>query len=445
MAAIAGTWIQAKSAAARCAKGAIMRIRTTLKSFLMLAGPHPRSRYARRATAFGLAARLRRAAWNPLAISLLVFGVSATAVVSGFSRTSTEPTPAEQKIAAARARIERMPSKADGHNELAMALSRRARETADPAFYTQAAAAIAESRRVAPGNLDADKIEVWLLLGQHEFSRALDKARAINKRVPDDLMTYGMIVDACVELGRYAEAEEAAQWMLNMRPGTVPGLTRAAYLRELFGDIEGSLELMRMALDQVQPRELEERAWILTQMSHLELVAGRVDRAQSAADHALQLFPGYHYALGALAKVYERKGDHAREAALLAERYRTAPHPENLFAWAQALAHAGQTTEAQARFAQFEPMARAEMTRADNANRELALYYIDHANRIPEAVSLMASEIARRRDVTTLDTYAWALHKAGRRDEAKRYSAEALAVGTLEPTIREHAQTVAGR
>jgi tetratricopeptide (TPR) repeat protein len=199
-----------------------------------------------------------------------------------------------------------------------------------------------------------------------------------------------------------------------------------------------------MALDQVQPRELEERAWILTQMSHLELVAGRVDRAQAAADHALQLFPGYHYALGALAKVYDRKGDHAREAALLAERYRTAPHPENLFAWAEALVRAGQTADAQTKFAQFEQMARAEMTRADNANRELALYYIDHAARIPEAVSLMESELARRRDVTTLDTYAWALYKAGRLDAATRYSAEAIAVGTVEPSIRKHAEVVAG-
>ena len=31
--------------------------------------------------------------------------------------------------------------------------------------------------------------------------------------------------------------------MLDMRPGNVPGLTRAAYLRELFGDHERAVEL----------------------------------------------------------------------------------------------------------------------------------------------------------------------------------------------------------
>jgi tetratricopeptide (TPR) repeat protein len=382
------------------------------------------------------------------ALAIASVSTMAVALRGGRSgRSPASPTPAEQKIAAARARIDKSPSRPEGHNELAMGLARRARETADPAFYTQAAAALAESRRVAPGNFEADKIEAWLLLGQHEFGRALEIARAVNRRVPDDLMTYAMLVDAYVELGRYQDAEEAAQWMLNMKPGAVPGLTRAAYLRELFGDVEGSLELMRMALDQVLPREAEERAWILTHMSHLELVAGRVDTAEKFADAALRLFPDYHYALGALAKVHERKGDHARAAALCAELYRVAPHPEHLFVWAQALARNGQTADARTKFQQFEKAARAEMDGADNANRELALYYTDHAVplRPAEAVKVMEREVARRRDVATLDTYAWALFKAGRRDDAARHIKEALAVGTIEPTIRTHAKAILGK
>ena len=352
------------------------------------------------------------------------------------------PTPAELGVKAARARIAKQPSRPDGHNDLAMSLARRARETADPSFYKEASAALAESRRIAPGNFEADKIEVWLLLGQHEFGAALDKARALNRKMPDDLMVYGMLVDAAVELGRYAEAEAAAQWMLDLRPGNIPGLTRAAYLRELFGDIEGSLELMRMAIDQVHSRETEERAWILTHISHLELVAGRLDRAQQAAEGALRLFPRYHYALGALAGVYGRKGDHAREAAILEARYQSAPHPENLFEWAAALARAGDARGARARFRQFETEARAEMEQADNANRELVRYYPDHAGRPADALRLAEREIARRRDVATLDLYAWALFKNGRREEARRHITEALAVGTVEPAIRQHAEVI---
>jgi tetratricopeptide (TPR) repeat protein len=376
------------------------------------------------------------------ATTLIALGLAG--LVSGAGSTGS-PTPAEQKIAAARVRIEKSPTRFEAHNELAMALARRARETADPDYYKQAAAALAESRRLSPGNLEADKVETWLLLGQHEFARALEKARAINKRNPDDLMVYGMLVDANVELGKYADAEVAAQWMLDLRPGTVPGLTRAAYLREIFGDVEGALELMTLAVGQVQPRELEERAWIVTQMSHLHLVAGRVERAQALAEDALRLFPDYHYALAALARAHERRGDHARAAALLADRYRLAPHPENLFAWAEALDRSGRHADAEAKFKEFETRARAEMNGPDNANRELALYYADYARRPDEAVRVMEREVNSRRDIYTLDTLAWALFKAGRREEARKMAGEVLRVGTTDPTIRQHADAIAGK
>jgi tetratricopeptide (TPR) repeat protein len=377
--------------------------------------------------------------------TLVAFAVAGLIAAGAATSTNTETlTPAQQKIELARKRIAGSPSRFEAHNDLAMALAKRARETADPDFYEQAATALAESRRLSPGNLEADKIEAWVLLGQHEFGRALEKAKAVNRRVPDDLMTYGMLVDAYVELGRYAEAEEAAQWMLNLRPGTVPGLTRAAYLRELFGDVEGALQVMGMAIEQIHARETEERAWILTQMSHLHLLEGRVERAQALAEDALRLFPNYHYALGALAKVYERRSDHVREAAFQADRYRVAPHPENMFEWAAALHRAGRRQEAQQRFVEFERAARAEMEGPDNSNRELAVYYTDYANRPAEAVRIMQKELTRRRDIGTRDTYAWALWKVGRRAEARKLIAEVLAVGTTDPTVRRHAAVIQG-
>ena len=67
-------------------------------------------------------------------------------------------------------------------------------------------------------------------------------------------MVYGMLTDANIELGKYAEAEKSAQWMLDLRPGNIPALTRAAYLRELFGDIEGALELMQQAFGRCRTR-----------------------------------------------------------------------------------------------------------------------------------------------------------------------------------------------
>ena len=123
-------------------------------------------------------------------------------------------------------------------------------------------------------------MRAWSLLGQHRFAEALTLATALNTKVPDDLMVYGMLTDANIELGKYDDAEKSAQWMLDLRPGNIPALTRAAYLRELFGDIDGAIELMQSAFNRMPYQETEDRAWVLTQIGHLELVRGQPAAAE---------------------------------------------------------------------------------------------------------------------------------------------------------------------
>ena len=109
--------------------------------------------------------------------------------------------------------------------------------------------------------------------------------------MPDDVMVYGYLADANTELGNYDAAVKAIQWMLNIKPGNIAGLTRAAYQRELHGDISGAMELMQMAYDATPYQEFEDRAWILTQMSHLSLVGGDLPKAESFATERARPVP----------------------------------------------------------------------------------------------------------------------------------------------------------
>jgi tetratricopeptide (TPR) repeat protein len=354
-------------------------------------------------------------------------------------------SPAEQKITQARRAIETNPNDYQAHNALAWALARRARETSDPVYYHQADAAIREALRLMPGNLESEKMGIWVLLGQHEFAKALDRARALNKKVPDDVLVYGFMTDACVELGDYDEAEKAAQWMLDLRPGNVPGLTRAAYLRELFGDIDGALELMQTSYQRTPPQEVEDRAWILNQIGHLQLLQGKVEEAEQALQQALALFPGYHYALGNLAKVRAAQGRLEVAIDLQRQRYQSAPHPENLFALGQALHRTGRLREAKAAWAEFEQKARAEMDTADNSNRELVFYYVDYARKPAEALRVAQKEIAKRHDVYTLDAYAWALYANGKYADARQQIETALMVGIRDADLYYHAGSIAAK
>ncbi|HEU5169086.1 MAG TPA: hypothetical protein VFU46_01040 [Gemmatimonadales bacterium] len=53
------------------------------------------------------------------------------------------------------------------------------------------------------------------------------------------------------------------------------------------------------------------------------------------------------------------------------------------------------------------------------------------------------AELRERHDIYGWDVYAWALHEAGRHDEAERAMMRALAPGTRDPQLAAHARAIA--
>ena len=373
-------------------------------------------------------------------LAVLVLALTtATLSQTAASSAQAKPSPAEQSMARATQLIEKNPKNFEAYNALALALSRRARETSDVKFYAEAEDTLKKSFEISPDNFDGERIQVWLLLGKHEFAAAREAALKLSKRMPVDVMVHGFLADANAELGNYDEAEKAAQLMLDLRPGNLPGITRAAYLREIFGDVDGALELMNMALQSTAPSEVEDAAWILTQMAHLQLSVGKTADAEKNLQHALVLFPGYHYALGNLAKVRIQQRRYDDAVQLLQQRYQATSHAENLYDLAEALHFAGRHEDAKTAFAEFEQKSLLETNRGDNSNRELILYYADYAHDPLKALEVAKREFSRRHDVYTLDSYAWALHVNGQDNEARRQIEAALAVGIRDARLLRHA------
>src|SRR5204862_4808044 len=226
--------------------------------------------------------------------------------------------------------------------------------------------------------------------------------------------------------------------MLDLRPGNLPGVTRAAYLRELFGDVDGALESMDMAYQSTPPTETEARAWSLTQRGHRLIISGKTDKAEKLLQQALALFPGYHYALGNLAKVRIQQKRYDQAVDLLQQRYKAAPPAENLYDLAEALEWAGRREAARKAFAEFETKSLLESVRADNSNRELIFYYADHVHQPLKALDVAKQEYTRRHDVYTLDAYAWSLHLNSQDMEARQHIEAALAVGVRDARVLSH-------
>ena len=83
-----------------------------------------------------------------IALSLLTLATMVAAQTPAAEKSALSP--AEQSIAAAKKEIERKPTQFSGYNQLAIALSRRARETSDVSYYMQAEDALKRSQDLAP-------------------------------------------------------------------------------------------------------------------------------------------------------------------------------------------------------------------------------------------------------------------------------------------------------
>jgi len=227
-----------------------------------------------------------------------------------------------------------------------------------------------------------------------------------------------------------------------------PGLQRGAALREIFGYNEPALEWWNSAMRIRSSSDSEERAWILVNMSRIDLRMGKAADAEKHARQALELVANYPWAWDALAASLADQEKPAEAAEVLKQRLsaapnRAAPNLAAQFHLAAALEAAG-SAQAGSAWQQFEKDAAARRSQPDNANRELIEYYASHG-KTAEAVKLAADESQRRQDLATLSAYAAALASADRYDEARVQMDRALAPGIRDAKLFYRAGTIAAK
>lgn len=370
----------------------------------------------------------------PLAAMLVLAGLLPARAWSAGS------SPADRALAVAERNV--APGRADTYVALAAAFMAKARESADPAYYTRAGAALDRALAVEPTSYEALRARAWVQLGQHDFRGALATATQAQGLRPDDWWNYGTLTDAHVELGQYDQAEDAAQEMLDRRPG-LPAYTRAAFLRTLFGDRDGAIEMLERAAAAGGAQDGESLAWTLVHLGHEHFGRGDLAAAGAVYARALAVCPDYHLALGALARV-RAAGGHLDDAIALYERAVAAvPAPDVEAALGDAYAAAGRPDDAARQYALVEYMGRVAEANGTTYGRQLALFFADHDRRLPDALRLARQEATARGDIYTDDALAWALYKNGRLADAMRAAHRALRLGTDDASLHYHAGMIA--
>jgi tetratricopeptide (TPR) repeat protein len=347
------------------------------------------------------------------------------------------PTDLDGQIVSLQEELRAHPDNGQAATVLGQAYLQKARETGDPSYYPKADALFNKAWKLDNHDFAAATGLGALALSRHEFSGGLEwgkRAHALNKDYP---AAYAVMSDALVELGRYDEAVETIQEMVDHRPD-LTSFARVSYIRELMGDVPGAVEAMERAAEAGSGRA-ENLAWAQAQLGNLAFNQGDLAGARVRYEESLRTLDSYVYGEAGLAKVAAAEGDYAGAIAQYQSAIRTMPLPEFVVALGDVYTVAGQPHAANEQYALVDAMTRLYTNNGVDTDVEMALFRADHDRDLGQALEQARAGYERRPSIKAADVLAWTLYKTGHFTEARTYSQEALKLGTKDSLMLFHA------
>lgn len=378
---------------------------------------------------FGLGLAFGAVAWMVLVGGSDASGRSAPAV------TATEST-ARLGVEGLQAHLRATPDDWGAWARLGLAYVEQARVSANPALYPKAEGAFGRSLELRPdGNVNALAGRGALANARHDFAAGLqwgEKARSVD---PGSAQAQGVVGDSLVELGRYDEAFDAYQRMVDLGPG-LASYTRAAYALELQGDVPGARRTLELALGEaVSPPDM---AFAHHALGELAWNNGDVDTARRRYEDAARLDPSFVPPAAGLARVHAATGDRERAISEWRQVVSRSPLPEYVAELGNLFTSLGRSGEAADQFDLLEAQRQLLQANGVNVDLELALFSADHAVDLSGGLEAAQSEWGRRSSVHVADALAWQLHAHGRHAEALVLADQALRLGTRNAAFLYH-------
>src|SRR5262245_5273987 len=367
-----------------------------------------------------------------LAAALIALGLA--------SGGGAEPTASDNHIAYYERLLRRNPNDARTYHRLGDALIRKARESGDVAYFNRAEPALRQATVLMPANAGAWRHLAYVFYSRHEFQEAATHARRAIELDASDGHAWGVLGDALLETGRYAEAEDAYRRMITI-DADLHALGRRAGLKSIRGDTAGAVADLERAVAEGRAarRPAESIAWALWQLGSEHFAVGKLELAEARYLEALQIYPRYYRALAGLAQVRAAQKRYDAAIDLYSQSIGIIPLPEHVAALGDVLVKAGRPVEARKQYELVEYIGHLNTLNTVLYNRELAYFYADHDLKPETALELARQELTVRRDVYAHDVLAWALLKNGRPAEAGAAIAEALKLGTRDAKLFFHA------
>jgi tetratricopeptide (TPR) repeat protein len=356
------------------------------------------------------------------------------------ARAGAETTPADRAIRSAQRSLQRYQHDATAYYRLGDAYIQKARETGDAAYFARAESALRKSLALAPRHGAAARHLAYVLYSVHDFAGAAALARTAVELDPTDGHAYGILGDANLEAGNYAEAETVYRRMLE-RETDLHAWSRLAGLKSMQGDPASAIEMLGWAIEEGQAsrRPRESIAWAQWQLGAEHFALGNPKAAEARYLDSLATYPNYHRALAGLAQVRAAQERYAEAVDLYEKAMAVIPLPDYAAALGDLHVKTGRVDAAARQYELVEYLGHLNTLNQVLYNRELAYFYADHDRHLDRALELARKELEVRRDVYAHDVLAWALYKNGELGQARDAIDKALRLGTRDARLFFHA------
>ena len=317
----------------------------------------------------------------------------------------------------------------------------RARETGDPAFYSRAERAFDAALRRDPGSVDG-LVGAGTLAGfRHDFTEQLRLGEEARRVAPQLARPLPVIADAQIELGRYGDAAQTIQRLVDLKP-SLPAYARVSYYRELHGDPAGAVRAMRFAVS--AGGGAEGSAYVETLLGDLDLVRGRIRAARTAYREALRDSPSFPQALTGLARIEAAGGDLRKAAARLRRSTDRLPLTSALVLLSEVERAAGRRRAAKADLAAARVQHRLLGKGGTRPDAEAVLFEANHGS--PQRAVRLGRRVWRAApSIRSADALGWALTRSGRPRAGLAWAHRALRTGSRDPLFSLHAGVAARR
>ena len=352
----------------------------------------------------------------------------------------------DQAIRLSQHLLRRHPLDARSYYRLGDAYIQKAREGGDVTYVTLAEQALRKALDLAPRFSGAARHLAYVFYYRHAFAEAAAQAARAIELDAGDSHAYGILGDASLEVGKYEQAQQVYQQMMQLQ-GDLYAYSRLAGLKSLTGDTDGARGDLERAVHegQMHGRPQESVAWVQWQLGSEHLALGHLQEAEIQYLAALTTYPSYYRALAGLAQVRVAQQRYLEAIALYQQAIGIIPLPDYAGALGDVYRQIGRPEEAKKQYDLVEYIGRLNALNNVLYNRELASFYADHDMNLQEALALARQELEVRRDIYAYDLLAWVLYKNDSPQEALAAITEALRLGTKDARLLFHAGMIHAR